>query len=152
MRKTAKIPDNAGIADPFEELIGYHVRRLSVKVMTDFANELKPLDLNPADASILFVIGSNPGVTQSLVGKILGILRPNMAPLVGSLVRRGYVRRESINGRSQALLLTAEGLAACRQATAAAKAHERQIFGSLSPPARQKLITQLRALWQRERE
>ena len=84
----------------------HHVRRVSVDLMTEFANEPKPLDLNPADASILFVIGSNPGVTQSWVGQILGILRPNMAPLVGSWVRRGHVRRESINGRSQALLLT----------------------------------------------
>ncbi len=83
MRKTAKIPDNASIADACEEHIGYHVRRLSVKVMADFANELKPLDLNPADASILFVIGSNPGVTQSLVGKILGILRPFSRTVLG---------------------------------------------------------------------
>jgi DNA-binding MarR family transcriptional regulator len=110
------------------------------------------LELNPADASILFVINSRPGITQSDVGKQLGILRANMAPLIGTLVQRGFIERETIDGRSQALNLTSLGVGACRQANAAARVHEERLFGALPEATRRRLIKQIRALWQRDEE
>ena len=146
--REAALTENFPDPDPFDDLLGYHLRRLSVKVMADLSGALKPLNLNPADASILFVIGANPGMTQSDVGKALGILRANMAPLIGALTQRGFIERETIDGRSQALKLTSAGALICRQAKAAARSHEARLFGSLSQTSRHRLIKQIRALWQ----
>jgi DNA-binding MarR family transcriptional regulator len=148
--RSAKSIEGPSIRDPFDDLLGYHLRRMSVKVMADLSAALKPMELNPADASILFVINSNPGMTQSDVGKELGILRANMAPLIGTLVRRGFIQRETLDGRSQALTLSSLGVGACRQANAAARAHEERLFGALPEATRRRLIKQLRALWKRD--
>jgi DNA-binding MarR family transcriptional regulator len=133
----------------FDGLLGYHLRRLSVLVMTDLTQALSPLDLKPADASVLFMIAANPGITQSEVGKALGILRANMAPLIGALLKRDLIEREPVDGRSQALTLSSSGQSLCRQARLVTQEHENRLFGTLSVSARGRLIAQLRDLWDR---
>lgn len=131
----------------FDSLLGYHLRRLSVVVMTDLTQALSPLDLKPADASVLFVIAANPGITQSEVGKALGILRANMAPLIGALLKRELIEREPVDGRSQALKLSSAGRSLCTRAKLVTQEHENRLFGTLTPNARNRLIAQLRELW-----
>jgi DNA-binding MarR family transcriptional regulator len=140
-------PESVG-ADPFAGLLGYHLRRLSVLVMADFTEALAPLGLKPAEASVLYAVGGGTGLTQSDIGKMLGIQRANMAPLIAGLMRRGLVARDRVDGRSQALRLSAAGQAARAAAWAANLAHEDRMFGTLAPEARVLLAAQLRALWQ----
>ena len=135
------------IVDPAEDLLGYHLRRLSVRSMTDFSSALAPLALRPAEASVLFVIGANAGVTQSQIGRALGIKRANMTPLVAGLAARGLVRATPRDGRSHGLRLTAAGTALCRKARRVAEAHDKRFFAALSPSDRERLVGQLRALW-----
>jgi DNA-binding MarR family transcriptional regulator len=144
-RKSAKMP--AGGPDPFEHLLGYHLRRLSVLVMADLTEALSSLGLKAADASVLFMIEANPGITQSDVGKALGILRANMAPLIAGLLGRGFVEREPVDGRSHALRLSAAGLGMCLRAKSAIARHEDRVFSTLSPGSRARMISQLRGLW-----
>jgi DNA-binding MarR family transcriptional regulator len=134
-------------SDPFDDLLGYHLRRLSVAVMADFGQALAPLGLKAADASILFMIEANPAITQSDVGKALGILRANMAPLIANLLSRGLIEREPADGRSHALRLSSTGEDLCLRAKRAATAHEDRFFRTLSKGARTRMISQLRALW-----
>lgn len=145
---TKKTPRPARESDPFDNLLGYHLRRLSVLVMTDLTESLAPLGLKPADASVLFVIASNSGITQSEVGRTLGILRANMAPLMAALVKQGLIEREPVDGRSQALRLSAAGHAVCRQARIATKEHEERLFGTLSRTDHARMVAQMRELWQ----
>jgi len=133
--------------DPFDGLLGYHVRRLSFVVMADLTESLAPLGLKPADASVLLAIAELPGITQSDLGRTLGILRANMTPLIAALMARSFVERTPVDGRSHALRLSAEGLSACRAAHRVVRDHEERLFGSLTTLARQRLIAQLRALW-----
>ncbi len=134
--------------DPFDGLLGYHLRRLSVLVMADLTEALAPLGLKPAEASVLYVVGATAGLTQSDIGKILGIQRANMAPLMAGLTQRGLVERDRVDGRSQALKLTEAGQAARAQAWVVNQAHEARLFGVLGKPARTRMAAQLRALWQ----
>lgn len=138
----------APIIDPFEKMLGYHLRRASVAVMSDITRALGPLRLKPADASVLFLIASNAGLTQSEVGRALGILRANMAPLTAALVRKGLVIRKRVDGRSQALRLSAAGESVCRAAWEATLAHEETMFGAIPKAARRRCIEDLRAVWQ----
>ena len=143
--KTVEKSDAA--PDPLAHLLGYHLRRLSVVVMADLTEALCPLGLKPADASVLFMIEANPGITQSDVGKALGILRANMAPLIAGLLGRGFIEREPVDGRWPALRLSAAGAALCLRAKSAVGRHEDRVFSSLSKGARARMISQLRALW-----
>jgi DNA-binding MarR family transcriptional regulator len=58
---------------------------------------------------VLLVIGANPGVIQSEVGRVLGIASANMAPLVARLADRELIVREAVDGRSQGLTLSDAG-------------------------------------------
>lgn len=133
--------------DPFEGLLGYHLRRLSVLVMADLTDALAPLGLKPAEACVLYTIGATAGLTQSDIGKMLGIARANMAPLMAGLSVRGLVERDRVDGRSQALKLTHAGEESRASALAANQAHEARIFGVLGKPARARMALQIRSLW-----
>lgn len=137
----------AAAHDPLESLLGYNLRRLSVATMADFAESLGPLGLKPAAASVLFVVGANPGITQSDAGRLLGVRRANMAPLVAALTKRNLLERERRDGRSQGLQLSAAGCALRRRAWKVATAHEDRLFGTLSRAARSRMLEQLRVLW-----
>ncbi|MHB1870911.1 MAG: MarR family winged helix-turn-helix transcriptional regulator [Steroidobacteraceae bacterium] len=77
--------------------------------MGRFAARLAGLELRPAEASVLLVIGSNPGATQSEIGRLLGIASANMAPLAARLVKRDLIVRRAVDGRSQGLTLSDAG-------------------------------------------
>jgi len=146
MRKQAAKTPGIG-SDPLDDLLGYHLRRVSVVVMADLTEVLSQLGLKPADASILWMIGANPGITQSDVGKALGILRANMAPLIAKLLSGGLIERQPVDGRSHALRLSPTGLNMSRRARHAAAGHEDRLFKTLTRAARAQMISQLRTLW-----
>jgi DNA-binding MarR family transcriptional regulator len=149
MPDAAKHPPDR--TDPLDNLLGYHLRRLSVMVMTDLTESLAPLELRPAEASILLVIASNPGATQSEVGRVLGIFRANMAPLVSALLERGLIQRKAVDGRSQALRLSSAGGAVYRRTLNVIRKHEQRLFGHLSRKTRGAMVAQMRSLWQAKR-
>jgi DNA-binding MarR family transcriptional regulator len=134
--------------DPFDALLGYHLRRLSVLVMADLTASLAPLGLKPADASILLALNSDSVLTQSDIGRRLGIQRANMAPLMAGLMHNGLVEKQAVDRRSYAVRLSRAGRAVHRQVRGLMAAHEARMFASLTPAARQRLVKQLKALWQ----
>lgn len=97
------------IDDPLKDLPGYALRRVSATFMARLAHRLSRLELRPTEATVLLVIGANPGVTQSEVGRLLGIASANMAPLMARLADRELIVREALDGRSQGLSLSEVG-------------------------------------------
>jgi DNA-binding MarR family transcriptional regulator len=97
------------IVDPLTDLPGYALRRASAAVMAKLAKRLAALGLRPSEATVLLVIDSNPGVTQSQIGRLLDIARANMAPLTARLAARDLIVRQSAGGRSHGLTLSASG-------------------------------------------
>lgn len=106
------------VVDPLRQFPGYLLRRVSTGLMAELSGELDALDLRPTEASILIIIESGPGATQSEIGRVLNIQRANMTPLASRLEERGLICRRQVDGRSNGLVLTAKG------AVLAAKAHE----------------------------
>jgi len=90
-------------------LPGYALRRASSAMMAALAVRLVPLDLRLTDATVLVLIGPRTDLTSSEIGKILDIQRANMVPVLGRLEAAGLIRREPIDGKSQAIVLTAAG-------------------------------------------
>ena len=97
------------INDPVKTLPGYALRRVSAAVMARLAVRLERFQLRPAEATVLLVIGANPGVKQSQIGRLLDIASANMAPLTARLADRGLIIRQAVDGRSQGLRLSEAG-------------------------------------------
>ena len=98
-------------------LSGYLLRQAQLFVFHDFNQRLAPLDLRPAQYSVLSVTRENPGLSQMALSHVLGIGRSGIVPLLDVLEARGLLTREPASDRrSHALYLTAQGSGLLAQA------------------------------------
>jgi DNA-binding MarR family transcriptional regulator len=136
------------IVNPLDDMVGYQLRRASVAMFDDLADALADLDLRPTGASILLLVGANPGITQSAIGRILEIERANMAPQAAMLTKRDFVARFASDGRSQGLRLTATGKAVVTKVRARIAAHEQRFIAGFNEAEKASLLSALRSVWQ----
>ena len=135
------------IVDPLRDLPGYLLRRASVGAMAKLAARLATLELRPAEATVLMVIGANPGVTQSEIGRLLDIATANMAPLAARLAGRELIVRERVDGRSHGLKLSESGRRLTQRARGIMDAFEAsEILGRIPASQRAAFVNALRAL------
>jgi DNA-binding MarR family transcriptional regulator len=129
-------------------MVGYQLRRASVAMFDDLATALADLDLRPTGASILLLVGANPGITQSAIGRILEIERANMAPQAAMLTKRDLVARFASDGRSQGLRLTATGKTMVTKVRARIAAHEHRFIAGFSEAEKAALLRALKLVWE----
>src|SRR3569833_3025350 len=100
------------------ELLGYALKRAQLKVFEDFLQCVAPLQLTPAQFSVLLLLDNNPGRNQTEIANTLGILRPNFVAMLDGLENRGLcVRmRSPSDRRSHVLTLTDKGRATLARA------------------------------------
>lgn len=134
------------INDPLKDLPGYALRRVSAASMARLAARLSKLDLRPAEATVLLVIGANPGVIQSDVGRLLGIASANMAPLVARLADRDLIVRNAVDGRSQGLTLSDAGRRITQKARSIMDDHESELLARMPASERAAFLKVLLAL------
>src|SRR5687767_2254990 len=93
------------------ELLGYSLKRAQLKVFEDFLRCVVPLQLTPAQFSVLLLLDKNPGRNQTEIANTLGILRPNFVAMLDALESRDLcTRMRSTNDRrSHILMLTEKG-------------------------------------------
>lgn len=144
-----RTPSKDALADPLANLLGYQLRRASVAAMAALKSALAENDLRPAEMSVLLVIDANPGVTQSEVGRCLGIKRANMAPIVGSLEQRALVERMPVDRRSQALRLTRTGARVLGRSQKIIAAHESRLASGMDEAAARAVMRFLKDVRQR---
>jgi DNA-binding MarR family transcriptional regulator len=106
--------------------LGYFLRRLQIAVFKDFIRTLAPMDVRPAQYSVLLLIEANPGRSQAAIGQALDIERARLARLLHVLEERGWIERRAANGdgRSHSLYLTRGGEKALVRIKALAARHE----------------------------
>ncbi|MPT47454.1 MAG: MarR family transcriptional regulator [Sphingobium sp.] len=130
--KTTEAGDFSAIMhNPVGRHLGYMLRRASSVIMAGLGSSLASIDLRPVEATILSLIATNPGCTQSDLGRMLSIQRANMVPLITGLVTRGYICKTAADGRSHALNLTEQGIAKCQEAESMMDQHETSIAQQL---------------------
>ncbi|CAN5358832.1 MarR family transcriptional regulator [soil metagenome] len=100
------------------ELLGYSLKRAQLKVFEDFLRCMAPLQLTPAQFSVLLLLDRNPGRNQTEIANTLGILRPNFVAMLDALESRDLcTRMRSTNDRrSHVLMLTDKGRATLARA------------------------------------
>ncbi len=134
--------------DPLPDFPGYSLRRAANATAAELSLRLAPLELRQVDASVLILIGENPDVTASALGRQLDIQRANMVPLLKRLEDAGLIERNPLDGKSQGLALTATGKDKCKQAQAIIEKFEAEMLERVPEPHRQHLLPALYALWQ----
>lgn len=107
--KSVPAPASA-LNDPFSDLLTFHLRRASLIVAADLGERLVDLSLTVTSLSVLLMVEANAGVTQTELGRALGIKRANLAPLTATLAARDLIQRNPTDGRSHGLRLTETGL------------------------------------------
>jgi DNA-binding MarR family transcriptional regulator len=134
--------------DGLEGHLGYLTRRAQLWIFQDFRKTLAPLDIRPAQYSVLTVIDATPGLTQMALGHALGIERSRLVHLLDDLEQRKFLLRKPsmVDRRSHALHLTPEGRAFLAQVKALAAVHERNIAIKIGP-RRHKQLLQLLAIF-----
>ncbi len=133
--------------DPLLELPGYALRRAAGAMMAEFSRRLEPLALRYADVSALLLIGANPALTASQLGRMLDIQRANMVPLLGRLTDAGLITRRPLDGKSHSLHLTAAGEAKLAEARRVIEQFESWLVARIPPAHRDHLKPALDALW-----
>jgi DNA-binding MarR family transcriptional regulator len=128
------------------ELLGYSLKRAQLRIFEDFLRCVAPLQLTPAQFSVLLLLDKNPGRNQTEIASKLGILRPNFVAMLDSLESRELcARKRSVSDRrSHVLVLTDKGravLARARKLVAAR--HEARLNRLLGPADRAALLAML---------
>jgi DNA-binding MarR family transcriptional regulator len=128
------------------ELLGYSLKRAQLKVFEDFLRCVAPLQLTPAQFSVLLLLDRNPGRNQTEIANTLGILRPNFVAMLDGLESRDLcVRMRSVNDRrSHVLTLTDKGRSTLARAKKlVASKHEARLIAVLGPADHAALLAML---------
>jgi DNA-binding MarR family transcriptional regulator len=132
--------------NPLTQLPGYLLRRASASTMGALAKRLEEFELTPSEASVLVVIGENPGIIQSEIGRMLGIVSANMTPLVSRLEERELVKRLPVDRRSFGLRTTRRGAQIAQRAYTAMQDQEAALIESVSAKHRAAFLQALSEL------
>jgi DNA-binding MarR family transcriptional regulator len=133
--------------DPLPKLPGYALRRAANATAAELSQRLAELGLKQSEASALILIGANPGVTASAIGRALDIQRANMVPLLNKLETAGLIDRLAIDRKSRGLELTALGKQRLGQARKVIDAFENELLARIPLQHRVHLLPALEALW-----
>src|SRR5260221_14601022 len=133
------------------DLLGYSLKRAQLKVFEDFLRCMAPLQLTPAQFSVLLLLEHNPGRNQTEIANTLGILRPNFVAMLDALESRDLLTRmRSPNDRrSHVLTLTDKGRATLTRAKKlVATKHEARLIELLGPANHAALLGMLATIAQ----
>lgn len=128
------------------ELLGYSLKRAQLRIFEDFLRCVAPLQLTPAQFSVLLLLDRNPGRNQTEIAATLGILRPNFVAMLDGLESRELCTRvRSVSDRrSHILMLTDKGKAVLARAKKlVATKHEARLNQLLGPENRAALLSML---------
>jgi DNA-binding MarR family transcriptional regulator len=150
-KEAAEAPGGALQLGELSELLGYSLKRAQLKIFEDFLHCVAPLQLTPAQFSVLLLLDRNPGRNQTEIANTLGILRPNFVAMLDGLESRDLCTRvRSANDRrSHILALTDKGKAVLARAKKlVASKHEARLNQLLGPANRAALVAMLTKITQ----
>lgn len=136
-------PDRLDFAG-LDRLFGYALRRAQGAVHRAYMAALGDIRLTQKQTAVMWLIESNPGVSQGAIGVELDVDRATMMTLVNRLEKRGLLRRRasSADRRRLELYATAAGRRLMKRARARIAAHEKQVRSHFTA-AEQRTLTGL---------
>jgi DNA-binding MarR family transcriptional regulator len=134
--------------DVLDELLGYSLRRAQVAMFQAFHQATRGMDITPPRFTALVIIGANPGLSQSVLGRVLGIARSGAMLLTDWFEARGLVerKRRPNDGRAWGLHLTRRGEQFVGRMKARVAEHDYRKARTLSGKERRELLRLLEKL------
>jgi DNA-binding MarR family transcriptional regulator len=123
-------------------VLGLYLHVAYVMLMSTFADKVGRGEITPNLIGALALVRRNPGTTQSALARVIGIERATAGEQVSRLIERGFLRRDSRDGRSYALYITPKGEQMLEKLRERVPPHEKQVGARLTLAERK----QLRAL------
>lgn len=136
----------ASLVDPLSTLPGYLLRRAANTMMAELAARLAALDLRISEATVLLLLDARTDLTSAEIGKILDIQRANMVPLLARLEGAGLIRREPLDRKSLAIMLTDEGRTCRARVDTITREFENDLLARIPADHRPHLVPALQAL------
>jgi DNA-binding MarR family transcriptional regulator len=127
--------------DVLDELLGYSLRRAQVAMFVAFHEATRGMHITPPRFTALVVIGANPGLSQSVLGSVLGIARSGAMMLTDWFEERGLVERRHRpdDGRAWGLYLTRRGERLVQRMKQSVMKYDRKRAARLSGQERREL-------------
>ena len=125
-----------------DELLGYSLRRAQVALFLAFHAATRGQHITPPRFTALVIVGANPGLSQSMLGAVLGIARSGAMLLTNWMVARGLVerRRRPDDSRAWGLHLTRRGAQSLDKMKTAVLAEDRRRAAKLGAGERRELL------------
>jgi len=142
----AKELGKGALVEPLSTLPGYLLRRAANTMMTELAARLAALELRISEATVLLLVNARTDLSSADIGKMLDIQRANMVPLLARLEVAGLIRREPLDRKSQAILLTAEGQTCRARVETITRQFETDLLARIPSQHRPHLVPALQAL------
>ncbi|GAB4170854.1 MAG: MarR family winged helix-turn-helix transcriptional regulator [Rhodocyclaceae bacterium] len=123
-------------------LLGYQLRLAQIAIFRDFNAAVGPQGISPGLFGVLVIIEANPGMKQTELARATHLDRSTVVSVIDNLERRGLVVRstETVDRRSNALHLTAEGTSLLRQLKRRVAQHEKRLMRHLDADERATLV------------
>jgi DNA-binding MarR family transcriptional regulator len=125
------------------DIVGFHIARAAVSTYAAFELHIGiPFGLRKVEFSLLMLLLANQDVSPKPLAKALRVTAPKLTMLLDGLQERGLLLRRPnpLDGRSQHVLLTPQGLALARQAAQAGRVMEGEMNRRLSAAEHAMLI------------
>jgi DNA-binding MarR family transcriptional regulator len=121
---------------------GYALRRAQLAGFEAFHRATHGVAITPPRFTALVILDANPGISQSLLGEVLGTARSGAMLLTDWLESRGLAERRHRpdDGRAWGLYLTRRGAALLRGLKSRVRACDRSFAARLAPPERRELL------------
>jgi DNA-binding MarR family transcriptional regulator len=116
-------------------------------MMAELTAQLEASGIRYSETAVLLLIGANPGIAASAVGRELDIQRANLARILGRLEEEGLLARQLLDGKSHAVALTPSGQELHRRIAAVVADFERSLIERIPAEHREHLLPALQALW-----
>lgn len=131
-----------------DELLGYSLRRAQLALFLAFRDAARGTELTPPRFTALVIIGANPGLSQSVLGAVLGIARSGAMLMTDYLEQRGWVerRRRPGDARAWGLYLTRRGQQFVERIEARVLDYDYRVAGKITLKERKELLRLLEKL------
>jgi len=135
-----------------ESLVGYNLKRAYVVIQSDFRRTLQQDNLSARLFSALALALQNPGISQILLARLMGIERSGVVAMVDDLESRGYTTRKPVpnDRRKQTLRVTTLGAESYKVALEKVKDHEARLLCDLSNAETKTLLSILHKIREQE--
>ena len=130
-----------------DRFVGFQLHKARNMAAAELAEMIVPESV-PGHFPILYLIGRNPGSTQSAIAAAVGLDRSSLVPILNRFEKQGWIRRAPApdDGRAHAVTLTARGSAKLADLQATVQSLEDRISASLGEPGQRDMLDLLHRL------